>query len=321
MSATASRPAGAAAQATPAALRARTGRRRLTLGVALTAPAVLGLAAGVVTHLAWPHTWVRMGLALPAVPVLVGVTITLVVLVVSGVRRREAALRRRLAQESRSEHARFLARLDHELKNPLTALSMAVAELPLHQDGTAVLRSQTARLTGLLTDLRKLAQIESAPMEVAPVDLVEVVTDVVEAVREEAAARGQHTSVTTSFPRPPWHLPAVMGDADLLDTAIHNVVANAVKYSPGGGEVEVRGHVEHDTVVLEISDSGVGIPAGDQALVWDELGRAGNARGLPGSGIGLSLVRTVMARHGGRAGLTSQEAVGTRVRLELPVTP
>ena len=110
-----------------------------------------------------------------------------------------------------------------------------------------------------------------------------------------------------------------VGDGDLLYSAVYNVISNASKYTAPGGTVEVRGREESGTVTIEVADTGIGVPQADLPAVWSELARAGNARGLPGSGLGLALVATIVRRHGGSVRMASREGVGTRVWLSLPV--
>lgn len=254
--------------------------------------------------------------------------VLLVGLVVSISRRRQDAalrqLRLQVQEEARMQHRQFLRRLDHELKNPLTAVRAAVADAsqgasPAIAVNLEVVDAQSRRMSRLLTDLRKLAELEAAPLAMEDVDLAETVQDAVTSVIEEAAGRGAAVRVRLDLPSVPWPLPHVRGDGDLLYSAVYNIVSNAVKYTPAGGAVEVRGREEGGTVTIEVADTGIGVPEREMGLVFRELGRAGNARALPGSGLGLPLVRTIAQRHGGTVGMTSREGVGTRVWLVLLV--
>ena len=254
--------------------------------------------------------------------------VLLVGLVVSVSRRRQDAaplqLRHQVQEEARMQHRQFLRRLDHELKNPLTAVRAAVADAsqgasPAIAVNLEVVDAQSRRMGRLLTDLRKLAELEAAPLALEDVDLAETVQDAVNAVVEEAAGRGTAVRIRLDLPSVPWPLPHVRGDGDLLYSAVYNVVSNAAKYTPAGGAVEVRGREEGGTVTIEVADTGIGVPGQEMGLVFRELGRAGNARALPGSGLGLPLVRTIAERHGGSVGMTSREGVGTRVWVVLPV--
>ena len=293
---------------------------------------VVALGVAVVLTAASHLLWGGLSLRVTASPALVVGEVLAVVLLVAlavtvGRRRRDAALRRlrlQVQEEARMQHRQFLRRLDHELKNPLTAVRAAVADAsqgasPAIAVNLEVVDAQSRRMSRLLTDLRKLAELEAAPLDLEDVDLAETVQDAVTAVIEEAAGRGAAVRIRLDLPSVPWPLPHVRGDGDLLYSAVYNIVSNAAKYTPAGGAVEVRGREEGGTATIEVADTGIGVPEREMGLVFRELGRAGNARALPGSGLGLPLVRTIAQRHGGTVGMTSREGVGTRVWLVLPV--
>ncbi|WP_402842118.1 sensor histidine kinase [Microbacterium sp. GXS0129] len=214
---------------------------------------------------------------------------------------------------SRAERARFLRRLDHEVKNPVTAIRTGLAT----GDAAAltVARVQSERLSSLVADLAKLAELETRPLERESVDLEALARDAVEAV----AGRHPQRSYRVEFARVPWPVPAVSGDPDLLAVAVYNLVGNAAKYSDPGATVEVRG-TEHDGIVtVEVADTGWGIPAEEVDGVWDDLARGSNARAVEGTGLGLAVVRVIARRHGGDVSLRSQQGQGTRVVLTVPV--
>ena len=149
-------------------------------------------------------------------------------------------------------------------------------------------------------------------------DLEETARDAVDAVAQELAARGESRSFSLSFPEAPWPLSHVAGDADLLYSAVYNLVSNAAKYSGAESLIEIRGSEGQGTVTVEVADTGIGIPAEDVGAVWDELSRASNSGGHPGNGLGLALVATIVARHGGTAHMSSRLGVGTSVSVTLP---
>lgn len=296
---------------------------------AVCAPVLLAaLIAGV---MAWAgeRRVVTVATALPAVVLLLGVVVSAVigvVLLIGARRRRVAASRARQSTEAwaagrateREEHRRFLARLDHELKNPITAIRATLAGVdpataPAH---VAVIDGQARRLAALVGDLRKLAEIETRPLETEPVDLEMLVRDAVDAVHDQRPeTRGRIRIVAE---RVPWAVPPLPADPDLLALAVDNVLANAVKFSTDG-PIEVRLREDAGAVVVEVADTGRGIPADAQEHVFDDLARAANARDVAGSGIGLSLVRTILRRHGGDVDLRSREGAGTVVTLRLPI--
>ncbi len=224
-------------------------------------------------------------------------------------------------EEAFAEHRRFLLRLDHELKNPLTAIVAGVVNLsegsvsPEQKRVLNSMESQTLRLSRIVTDLRKLAEIETLPLEQARIDLLALLEETVELVQERADD-SQHTLTLTLPPEP---LPAIYGDRDLLLLALHNLVDNALKFSEPPGRIEIRASVHDASVQVEISDNGIGIADREFSLVWEELYRGTSASGTAGSGVGLALVQVIVKRNGGTVALESQIGQGTTVTLRFPV--
>jgi two-component system OmpR family sensor kinase len=240
-----------------------------------------------------------------------------------------AAAVRQAAATATQDRLRFLMRLDHELKNPLTAMRAGLANID--QAGTAAgfgaargrsaalvsVSAQADRITRLVSDLRKLADLETQEIETAPVDLPGLLYEVAEAAAEIPGARER--VLRLSVPQAPWPLPHIEGDRDLLFIAVQNLISNAVKFSVPGDTVEVRASEDDSGMLLEVADTGAGIPADEIGQVWQELARGRAARSLPGTGIGLALVRVVVTRHGGTVAIRSREGQGTVVSIRLPV--
>ena len=274
----------------------------------LLAPAAGGIAAGVVLALAAGSVRVELSVAPALLAVVAGALVT-TLLLLQRRRRDTAAARQRAAVDAvERSRRRFVQRLAHELKNPLPALLAALPE-----DGVA--RRQADRIRRLLTDLRRVADVETAELDRAPVDIAAVLR---EAVGSATADTGGGRTVRVDVPAAPWPLPTVSGDADLLLLAFYNLVANALKYTKPDDVIEVRAREAGPSIVVEVADTGPGIALDEQDVVWEELARGRSAAGRPGSGIGLSLVRVIAARHGGSAGLRSREGAGTSVHVTLP---
>ncbi|MEZ0491427.1 sensor histidine kinase [Kineococcus sp. TBRC 1896] len=238
------------------------------------------------------------------------------------VRESEVAVRERATRDRQL----LLGRLDHELKNPLTAIRLAQANAAAEdaspeqrRRGLRSIEEQVLRLSRLTADLRKIADVQTNPLTFRPVDLTALLEEAVEVVGEQPRAAGRRLDL--DVPRAPWPLPAVDGDGDLLALALVNLVDNAVKYTPEGGNVEVRAREDSTGVLVEVADTGQGIPAEDLPHVWDELFRSPSARTVAGSGLGLPLVRAVVERHGGTVSADSREGQGTVVRVHLPAGP
>ena len=224
--------------------------------------------------------------------------------------------------EAAEERRRFLSRLDHELKNPLTAifagLANLTADVPIEERkaSTASIEAQMKRLRGLVSDLRKLADLETRQLERAPVDMDDLLRDNYEVLTERLEPGSRH--VNLSIPQAPWPLPQVSGDRDLLFLAVHNLLDNAVKFTGPGDTIELRAYEDGSNVVIEVADTGPGIPISEQEYVWNELYRGEGARGVSGSGLGLALVRSIVNRHGGKVGLRSRAGQGTVFSITLP---
>jgi two-component system OmpR family sensor kinase len=310
-------------------------RARL-LVLVLIGPALIGAALGVVLQVTRPETRLYVAASPGLVVGMAGLLETVALAAVALIRRRsataaeaaQAALRdaeARAAQDRR----RFLLRLDHELKNPLTAIRAALAnaehagaaaaEGTFAGEALASVSSQATRITQLLGDLRRLADLENREIEMEAVDLPDLLHEVEEAIGAIPEARER--AIRMNVPLAPWPLPLIDGDRDLLFIALQNLVSNAVKFSRPGDTVEVRASEDGSWLLLEVADTGTGIPDDEIEEVWQELARGRAARSLPGTGIGLALVRVVITRHGGQVAIRSREGQGTVVTVRLPVPP
>ncbi len=173
------------------------------------------------------------------------------------------------------------------------------------------------RLRDLVADLRKLSDLETRQIENVPVDMTALLEGLVALTKEEIGESDRRVNLTV--PRAPWPLPHIYGDWDLLFLAVHNLLQNALKFTSPGDTIEIRAVEDGSSVVVEVADTGPGIPEEDVPHVWEELYRATSARGVPGSGLGLALVRAIVLRHGGEVGLRSRKGQGTVFNIRLPV--
>ena len=269
----------------------------------------------------------RIGIELDTLVLFLGIIVSSILAAVFVIRSRESsAVQEAVAQsqfEASEERRRFLRRLDHELKNPLTAIRAGLANLASADrderwsETRSSVESQILRLSRLTSDLRKLADLESRPLEERdPVEMQELLGEVFAAAKERPNANERTMSLT--MPQAPWPLPRVSGDRDLLFLALFNLLDNALKFTKPGDTVEVRAFEDGENVVVEVADTGIGIPAEEVRHVWEELYRGQEAHGVPGSGLGLSLVRAIVERHGGNTELRSKTKHGTVITVRLP---
>ena len=238
------------------------------------------------------------------------------------------------------DRAASLAALAHELRAPLTSiegwvellLDGALGELSAEQvRAVEVLGRNAARVRALVAELQMplthqtLHDASSAAAttprdapDAVVVDLTAVVGAAVDLLRPTARLGG-----VVLDERPSARRLLVVGDALRLEGAVVNVLGNAVKYTPRGGGVTVRTVEEDGRVVVEVVDTGIGIPFDELAHLTEPWFRARNATasGIDGDGLGLALVRDVVEAHGGEVSLTSVDGSGTTVRLLLPAAP
>jgi two-component system, OmpR family, sensor kinase len=227
-------------------------------------------------------------------------------------------------RQSEERRRKFLRRLDHEIKNPLTGLRAAMVNLQEAQSkDERIMAAENAsravvRLTRLLNDLRKLADLEERSLEYALVDVPELLNDVVEAARSIPAYEGRDINLMIS--KVPSPFPSVTGDRDLLVLAVYNLVDNALKYTSAKEPVEVRALEDGKAIVVEVADSGGGISSEDLPKIFEELYRGSNARTTDGSGLGLALVNRIVALHGGQLEVRSraENPRGTVFTVRLP---
>ncbi len=214
---------------------------------------------------------------------------------------------------SQEAQRQLVADASHELRTPLTSLRTNIEVLSSDalppEDRERLLKdvvAQLGELTVLVTDLVDLARGDEPALVAEDVRLDMLVTDAVERARRHAPDRVFFTELEPSL---------VKGVPARLDRAISNLLDNAAKWSPPGGQIEVR---VHDGEV-SVRDHGPGIAEADLPYVFDRFYRARAARGLPGSGLGLAIVRQVAGSHGGTVTAERANGGGARLRLSLPV--
>lgn len=236
--------------------------------------------------------------------------------------RQQRAIERGRVQAAEA-HRRFVRQLDHELKSPLTTMRIELAELsstPLadeQQEMIASVTAQAERLGRLCADLRKLGQLAARPLEPSVFDVEELLEEAVELAQQHPSAAERR--LTVSVPQAPWPLPTVSGDRDLMLLAVFNLLDNALKFTRPGDSVEVRATEDGSAVIIEVADTGLGVPEDELPHIFEELYRGQAARGVDGSGMGLALVKAVVERHGGTLTTRSRSGQGSVFSLRLPV--
>jgi signal transduction histidine kinase len=175
------------------------------------------------------------------------------------------------------------------------------------------------RLLGLIENILSLSRVESqreTEAAVAPCDLREVVGAALEETEE--LVRPRDLTLRTALPAEP---AVVRCERDQLERVVINLVSNAVKFTPDGGRVGLDLTVSGDEAVLRVSDTGVGIPEAEQKRLFESFFRASTAlsAGVQGTGLGLTIVRSIVERHGGTIAVRSAEGAGTTFEVRLPL--
>ena len=233
---------------------------------------------------------------------------------------------REVTADRRLERLRdaFVAAVSHELRTPLTSISGFLEMLgdEEHELGEAgrsylgVIRRGTTRLQRIVEDLLLVAQIEADRLELDPVetDLTELATEAVAVALPYAAEQGIELVLDADGPLP------LEADAGRLGQVLDNLVSNALKFTPSGGSVMVSTGNGDGTPRLEVTDTGIGVPHEEMGQLFSRFYRASTAtrRAIPGTGLGLVIVRAIVDAHGGTICLESQEGEGTRVTVTLP---
>jgi two-component system OmpR family sensor kinase len=229
------------------------------------------------------------------------------------------------ARASEDRMRRFVADASHELRTPLTSIR-GFAELYRHggvppdelQRVMARVEAEATRMGLLVEDMLLLARLDQQrPLEFAAVDLIPLATDAVTDARALSPDHAVELVVRDGEP------PVVVGDEQRLRQIVTNLVSNALRHTPAGTSVTVTVGVTGADAVLEVADTGPGMPPEDAERVFERFYRAdpARARGQGGSGLGLSIVSALVRAHRGTVELTTSPGAGATFRVQLPRVP
>jgi len=220
----------------------------------------------------------------------------------------------------------FVATASHELRTPLTSLSgylemsLDPAEGPLsptREGHLRIVQRNADRLAALVDQLLFLARADSHPLELDrhPVDLAGILDEAAETARPAAAAKNITLVIAGEAP------PKVLADPPQIVRVVDNLVANAVKFTPDGGSVRLVARREGDSAIVEVTDTGLGIPPAEQPDLFNRFYRGTNAveEAISGSGLGLAISQVIAEAHGGSIQLESSLGAGSTFRLALPL--
>ena len=235
----------------------------------------------------------------------------------------ELASRARALETSDRVRRQLLADVSHELMTPLTAMrgyieTLSMRDLPLdlatRERYLGIIDEETRRLERIIGDLLDLARLEGGgtTFRHERVDVAKLFDRV--AARHERELQTRHIRLVREVPADA----VVLGDPDRLEQAMQNLAANALRHTPDGGEVVLSADVNHDAVRIKVRDSGPGIAAEHLPLIFDRFYKAdASRRAVGGSGLGLSIVKAIVERHGGS--IAARNDGGAVFEIQLPV--
>ncbi len=225
----------------------------------------------------------------------------------------------------------FISIVSHELKTPVAIIKGYAETLrrpearrnpALVEEMLTSITEESDRLARLVDDLLDASRLQAGGLpfrDVEDVDLRFIARRVVERYSPQSA---RHTLTLDFTDSPSGEFPVIRGDPQRLEQALDNLVSNAIKYSPRGGEVRIKGEATPVEVIVSVSDQGVGIPLEDQERIFDRFYRVADAnpetRAVSGTGLGLYLTRAIVRAHGGRCWVDSVPGQGATFYVALP---
>lgn len=235
----------------------------------------------------------------------------------------EDVTQQRVADESRNS---FVAQATHELRTPLTTIRLyheQLVEMGEQTDAIErakclnIIGSEVRRLERIVGDMLSVSEIEAGTFKLVRDDVK--LDETLRTLEGEFKAQAEDKEITLAFDHPP-KLPIIAGDRDKVVMALHNLIGNAIKYTPTGGTVTVRATHEGATISVDVIDNGIGIAEDEHELVFQKFYRSKDKRvsSISGSGIGLALAREVVRLHGGDVTIKSAIDRGSTFTLSLP---
>jgi len=225
--------------------------------------------------------------------------------------------------EAKGQLRQFLSMVSHEFRTPLAIIDSSAQMLriraeksdPIGVPRLDTIRGGVQRLLGLIDTCLADEQLESGRIVLheKAFDLAPMIEVAVTHHRVAAPTHSYRCDLTAPL--------EIWGDPGMIALVINNLIGNAVKYSPGGSEVQVTATRDGGDIALEVIDHGIGIPEDELSSVFERFHRALNARGIPGSGIGLHMVRQIVELHGGAVSVESTLGQGSRFKVRLRPAP
>jgi len=233
-----------------------------------------------------------------------------------------------VTQQRAAEEAQraFVAQATHELRTPLTNIRL-YTEMALDEgkrdpavlaNCLNIINQETFRLDRTVADILSITEIEAGTLTVRKDDVR--LEEIFPELAADYAAQATDKQIQLEFRLPP-KLPVIKGDREKIRVALHNLIGNALKYTPAGGQVSVAVAANDGHLVVDVSDTGIGMSEEDRAHVFEKFYRAKDTRvaKITGSGLGLAIAREVVRMHGGDVTVESELNRGSTFTLVLPI--
>ncbi len=226
-------------------------------------------------------------------------------------------------REAEELKSTFISVISHELKTPVALIKGYVGTLrredanwdrEIVKDSLAVIEEEADHLTGLIENLLDASRLQAGGMSISLSDVdLKVIAD---RIAERFQTQSSMHKILVEFPD---NFPIVSADETRLEQVLSNLVSNAIKYSPQGGEIRITGQVRSAQVIVCVSDQGPGVAPEDIPHIFDRFYRASDAkRTTKGAGLGLYLARAVIEAHGGRIWVDPRPGDGARICFSIP---
>jgi signal transduction histidine kinase len=226
-------------------------------------------------------------------------------------------------REAEELKSTFISVISHELKTPVALIKGYVSTLrredaswerKIVDDSLQVIEEEADRLTALIENLLDASRLQAGALAINESDVA--LNKLAERIAERFRTQTSTHTITVDFPL---DFPVVLADEDRISQVLSNLVSNAIKYSPDGGEIKITGKVMPEYVVICVSDQGPGIAPDDIPHVFDRFYRSSDAtRKTKGAGLGLYLARAVIEAHRGRIWVDPKPGDGARICFSLP---
>jgi signal transduction histidine kinase len=226
-------------------------------------------------------------------------------------------------REAEELKSMFISVISHELKTPVALIKGYVGTLrredakwdrEIVEDSLEVIEEEADRLTDLIDNLLDASRLQAGGLSLNLTDII--LPNFVEKLAERFRPQASRHKILVEFPA---DFPVVVADEERIGQVLSNLISNAIKYSPEGGEIKIRGHVRPNLVVICIQDEGPGIAPGDIPHIFDRFYRSESAkRTTKGAGLGLFLTRAIIEAHGGRIWVDPKPEKGARICFSVP---